>query len=89
MIKYLLSWTAPEGQTAKADLDGLVVDSNDPMVCNTWWGASVLAAKIAYGNESLTKRVADAAELVEVNAQTGPVTVNGWTFTISDVRYNA
>jgi hypothetical protein len=89
MAKYLLSWTAPEGQTAKAELDGLVVDGNEAMVCNTWWGASLLAAKIAFDNESLTQRVTEAAELIDEQSPQGDVTVNGWTFTISDVHYSA
>lgn len=79
---YTLSWTAPDGMTAKADLDGVFVDGNVPIWCKTWWFASVLAAKIAYGNEGLTSRVCAAAELVEVSGSEG-VEVNGWMFTIS------
>jgi hypothetical protein len=86
-MKYVLSWVAPEGKTAKAELDGVVVDSNEPMVMNTWWAASVLAAKIAFDNEGLTGRVSTAAEDIDDLSPHGPVEVNGWTFTISDVRY--
>jgi len=84
MAKYVLSWKAPEGVTAKAELDGLVVDSNEPMVCNTWWTASILAAKIAFGSESLTDRVTKAAEEIDDLSPQGPVDVNGWMMDADD-----
>jgi hypothetical protein len=91
MIGYELSWKAPEGKVAKANLDSIAVDSNAPVVCRTWWEASLLAARIAYDNESLTDRVCKAAELIDSSTPLDltEVEVNGWVFTISDVRYAA
>lgn len=89
MIKYELSWKAPEGKTAKAELDDLRVDGNAPVECNTWWAAALLAAKIAFENESFTERVTAAAERLDDELALRPVEVNGWVFSARDVQYSA
>lgn len=81
---YWLHWDAPEGETARAELDGTLVAGNAPVPMRTWWGASVLAAKIAYGNESLTDRVCRGAEHMDQAGADQRVGINGWTFWITD-----
>jgi hypothetical protein len=80
---YWLNWKAPEGRIARAELDGTLVTSNAPVPCRTWWAAALLAAKIAYDNESLTDRVTRAAEEIDSLAYGQRLDVNGWTFWIS------
>jgi hypothetical protein len=63
-----------------------VVDSNEPLPCRTWWIASLFAAKIAYDNESLTSRVASAAETMDGLMPGQRLEVNGWTFWITEEK---
>lgn len=81
---YWLHWTAPEGVTAHAELDGVHVDTNEPVECRTWWFASVLAAKIAHNNDSLTEDVARTAERMDNLSAGTRLTVRGWVFWITE-----
>jgi hypothetical protein len=81
-MRYVLSWKAPEGEVASADLDGTTVADNHPVPCRTAWFAALLGAKIAYANESLTQRVVEAATRLDTTELGREVEVNGWTFLI-------